>query len=52
VDKRLNVVHADIEKGLALRWKAWGIGTSSGFRDPEGSLCDARNYPVHNDSEK
>lgn len=49
---RLEANHVDIEEGPVQRWGAHGAGTSVYFRDPEGTLVEARYYEAHNSPEK
>jgi len=49
---RLEANKVDIEEGPALRWGAHGTGTSIYFRDPEGTLIEARYYESHQSSAK
>lgn len=49
--ERLRTNNIDIEEGPVLRWGAHGTGTSIYFRDPEGTLIEARHYEGHDPSE-
>lgn len=42
--ERLKTHDVDIEEGPVTRWGAHGAGTSIYFRDPEGTLIEARYY--------
>src|SRR5665647_1166189 len=50
--ERLQANNVDIEVGPVPRWGAHGTGTSIYFRDPEGTLIEARHYEGHTSSEK
>jgi catechol 2,3-dioxygenase-like lactoylglutathione lyase family enzyme len=50
--ERLQVNNVKIEEGPVPRWGAHGAGTSIYFRDPEGSLIEARYYESNHSSEK
>ena len=49
---RIRDNNIDIVEGPVPRWGAHGTGTSIYFRDPEGTLIEARYYEGHNKSEK
>jgi len=48
---RIKSQNIPIEEGPVPRWGAHGTGTSVYFRDPEGTLIEARYYEQHEDSE-
>jgi catechol 2,3-dioxygenase-like lactoylglutathione lyase family enzyme len=50
--ERLQANNVKIEEGPVPRWGAHGAGTSIYFRDPEGSLIEARYYESNHSSEK
>lgn len=49
--ERLNTHGVAIEDGPVSRWGACGTGTSVYFRDPEGTLIEARYYPGNTSGE-
>jgi catechol 2,3-dioxygenase-like lactoylglutathione lyase family enzyme len=52
LSERLKADNVTIEEGPVPRWGAHGAGTSIYFRDPEGSLIEARYYESNHSSEK
>jgi len=50
--KRLKTHNVPIEQGPVPRWGAQGAGTSIYFRDPEGTLIEARYYEPGRKMEK
>lgn len=49
--KRLQENHISVEEGPVPRWGSHGTGTSIYFRDPEGTLIEARYYQGEDDAE-